>query len=88
VVSKCANPRCTARLKYLHDGSVFAVRKRSARHECVTDEGSFADSPGTEVEWFWLCEHCSRLLSISRDGSLVCATPSHTPPAMFGVSLF
>lgn len=83
MVSKCANPHCSARMKYMHDGSVFAVRKPLSGHNHVTDDESFGASPGTEVEWFWLCEPCSRRMRVSRNGCLVCVMPNHIPEATF-----
>ena len=88
VVSKCANPRCSARLKYMHDGSVFAVRKPTAGQECPTDDVSFRESVGTEVEWFWLCDHCLRQLSISSNGLLICTSPNQPPQTTFGTAVF
>ena len=62
MVSKCANPRCSATFRYLHEGRLFHAAVRSAASE---NENAF--------ERFWLCEECSRKMTVvSRpDGVLV-----------------
>ena len=46
MVSKCANPSCSVQLRYLREGRLFETRAR------VGDKCS--------VEYFWLCDDCSR----------------------------
>lgn len=62
MVSKCANPRCMATFRYMHEGRLF--------HAVV---GSVAPENEPAFERFWLCEECSRKMTvISRpDGVLV-----------------
>jgi hypothetical protein len=62
MVSKCSNPTCSATFRYLHEGRLFYVAVGSAASE---DEPAF--------ERFWLCEVCSRKLTVvsSPDGVVV-----------------
>lgn len=69
MVSKCANPKCNARLKYLHEGSLFVMPKPNKRYSF--NENSFAAPAGTQIECFWLCELCSLHMRISKRGELV-----------------
>jgi hypothetical protein len=74
MVSKCANPECDAHLKYLHEGSLFIVRKPSRRREMPEDE-AFSGRTGNQIECFWLCESCSPQMRISGRGELVIQEP-------------
>ncbi|MBV8207674.1 MAG: hypothetical protein JO041_12840 [Acidobacteria bacterium] len=54
MVSKCANPGCSATFRYLHDGKVFRVE---------FDTRGNARKP----EYFWLCGDCASLMTIATD---------------------
>ena len=69
MVSKCANPRCKAHLKYLHEGSLYAVPK--PLKFCAAVDDSFAAPVGNQMECFWLCESCSPRMKISHTGELI-----------------
>ena len=68
MVSKCANPKCNAHLKYLHEGSLFVVPRST--NEPATDD-AFSAPTGNQIECFWLCESCSPRMRISGRGELV-----------------
>jgi len=70
VVSKCANPRCSASLKFMHQGSVYIVRKHSTDEYWAGDAGSFGAPLGTQIECFWLCARCAREMKVSNDGEV------------------
>ena len=68
MVSKCANPECTAPFLYFHKGKLFRVetegaldRRRNLGHE---DEPR---KPLRRLEFFWLCEDCSRKMTLTFD---------------------
>jgi hypothetical protein len=86
MLSQCANPTCTARLKYLHTGRIFVVRTRSAERYWIGDAGSFGSPPGKQIECFWLCENCARGMRISRDGDLISA--NYSPKAVSETTFF
>lgn len=58
MVSKCANPACSATFRYLHEGMVFHVAIGSATQEKTTIHGI------PPLERFWLCEACSRKMTL------------------------
>ncbi len=51
MLQQCANPTCTARFMYLHDGRVFVVESRSA------DQPN-GDAVAGSRQYFWLCNSC------------------------------
>lgn len=61
MVSKCANPRCSAVLHRLRDGRLFAFELRS-EPEAVTHRH----------QYHWLCTECTKTLTLRcKDGSEV-----------------
>lgn len=82
MVSKCANPGCSARLHYLHEGRIFrfdleAVVPGASRDQTPTAE-SHAQLRATgsdgkaRREYFWLCDRCSAGLTLGvQDGEVV-----------------
>jgi len=82
MVSKCANPRCSARLKYMHQGAVFAVRSHSTDEYWEGDAGAFSAPPGNQVECFWLCTHCAREMKVTNGGELEYLNVLSLPGAM------
>lgn len=61
MVSKCANPACSARFLYLHEGRIFAVRPLTSAN---------TDISRSVVERYWLCDTCAQnmTLVLHRDG--------------------
>jgi len=55
VLSKCANPTCFARFRYLHVGRIFNV-------EIKTNSSNHSLQP--RIEHFWLCETCAQVLKV------------------------
>jgi hypothetical protein len=65
MISKCANPACTAHFLYLHEGKLFRVLRGS--------EEALAPQMGVDptvrkhvqrVEFFWLCSNCSTRMTV------------------------
>lgn len=56
MVSKCANPECSAQFRYLHQGQLFQ------RDTLPLDQGD--PSGRRHVEFFWLCEECSTKMTL------------------------
>jgi hypothetical protein len=79
MVSKCANPNCTAHLKYLHEGSLFVVPKPFAPGSA--SDNAFGATAGNQIEWFWLCESCAPQMRISGRGELVYTASLHSKGA-------
>ena len=79
MVSKCANPACSAPFHYLRDGKVFRLQ--------VDQNGELGSEPKLvnghrlhRVEHFWLCGACSQTMTLSVDKSKgVVAVPLKQP---------
>ncbi len=71
MLSKCANPGCAARFRYLHEGRLFRMAVAGA----VTDHSTFGTDPGItdpgmkrdshRIEFFWLCEECAPEMTLT-----------------------
>jgi hypothetical protein len=55
MVSKCANPACNTRFRYLHEGRIFSVQ---------ADKNHRRDGVGASVERYWLCSTCSSSMTL------------------------
>ena len=81
MLSKCANPECSETLLYLHQGQIFRLAP-SANVEMAAGTALSA----LLHERFWLCDSCSRQMTVVWDGSqakivrLVRKTPRGTCP--------
>lgn len=80
MLSKCANPECSARFLYLHDGKVFRVEPQAlhkapagtpAAHNVV-----IAAKPGQRPEYFWLCSNCADRLTLGANANGVVLVPA------------
>jgi hypothetical protein len=66
MVSKCANPGCSAPFLYLRQGKLFCIETSMT----ADDQGpSFGADPAVErrsrrMEFFWLCEDCTVTLTL------------------------
>jgi hypothetical protein len=56
MLSKCANPACSGIFRYLHEGRIF--------HLITDSEEALAIHSATAIERFWLCEECSKKLTL------------------------
>ncbi len=70
MLSKCANPDCTARMKYLHEGRLFIVQAHESAKYWSNDSGSFSAPSGNQVEYYWLCDGCSDQMTLTSNGTL------------------
>lgn len=70
MLSKCANPSCTAPFRYLHEGKLFRVARRS---KVGASKGNGYDGkPPEKLEYYWLCDSCASQMTITRadDGGI------------------
>ena len=61
MLSKCANPACSAPFRYLREGKLFEMQTQDP---VVSIAGP---KPPRRVEFFWLCDHCSTELTVVLD---------------------
>jgi hypothetical protein len=60
MLAKCANPKCTAQLRYLHEGRLF-----------VTQPQNTAVALQSRIEYRWLCQRCCQAMAITEGGHLM-----------------
>ncbi len=75
MLSKCANPGCSATFLYLHQGKLF-------RYESETNgPDPSAKKPSQRIEFFWLCDDCAATMTLKyRKGAGVTAVPVAPTP--------
>jgi len=74
MLSKCSNPGCGTRFRYLNEGQIFVAEWANAGDTCELTAGPAA-KPWGRREMFWLCDNCRRTLTLSVRGSEVIAVP-------------
>ena len=64
MISKCANPACSAHFLYLHEGRVFRVMRDSpgVRELQMGVDPSVKKHP--QMEFYWLCKTCALKMTI------------------------
>ena|ERR1700733_1888874 len=63
MLSKCANPLCSASFRYFHEGRLFRIEVPSRSAEDVQTA-----RPAAHVEFFWLCDRCTPQMTLQHDG--------------------
>lgn len=66
MLSKCANPACTASFRYLHEGKVFRLEREHSD-----------DAQSHSFEYFWLCALCANLFTVVFEQQVVTVRPLH-----------
>ena len=72
MLSKCANPTCSAGFRYLRQGRIFNLEVRPP--SCGGD-----GEARHKVEHFWLCEHCATMMEVVWENGMVSTRPQHSP---------
>ena len=62
MISRCANPACSTRFRYLHEGRIFQFEARSIRATGVDARSTTSPLRGTE--YFWLCDSCALTMTL------------------------
>jgi hypothetical protein len=73
MLSKCANPSCSASFRYFHQGKLFRVETSlTANFTTSLGDGSVeninASRSKARVEFFWLCDRCAPEMTLEHDG--------------------
>jgi Fe2+ or Zn2+ uptake regulation protein len=68
VLSKCANPECSAPFLYFHRGKLFRVETegRQDRRRQLGEEVGIT-KPMRRLEFYWLCENCAEQMTLEFD---------------------
>jgi len=69
MLSKCANPACSAQFRYLHQGKIFQLSP-TPEVDAITG-GMFEQF----YERFWLCEKCCKEMRVGWDGTKAAVVP-------------
>jgi hypothetical protein len=85
MVSKCANPNCSAPFRYLHAGKLFRVDTSAGVDRSVaTGANESQKKPLHRVVFYWLCEDCAATMTLIFDkenGVSVCPRAKGQPVA-------
>lgn len=65
MLTKCANPECNARFRYLHEGRLFIVDRSDGLQRGPFPELSIGETQ--RLDYYWLCGTCSRSMSVVWD---------------------
>jgi hypothetical protein len=67
MLSKCANPKCSAPFHYLHDGRLFEVQVTPQKMEVTATQTGDAEPKKRpqKLERFWLCSKCSTTMTLA-----------------------
>jgi hypothetical protein len=76
MVSKCANPACSQRFLYLHQGKIFQL---TPTPELEAVGGGFSPSL---YERFWLCDKCCKEMTLVWGGNEPKLVPLHAQPVV------
>ncbi|HYM76402.1 MAG TPA: hypothetical protein VE377_10535 [Candidatus Dormibacteraeota bacterium] len=74
MLSKCANPECSEQFRYLHQGKLFHL---TPTPEIEMLDGEFSSSL---YERFWLCDRCSKEMTLVWGGTGVRLAPLPAKP--------
>ncbi len=58
MLSKCANPGCSAAFLYLSRGQLFRWETTATSHSATFGIDPQTKSTSRRLEFFWLCEEC------------------------------
>lgn len=78
MLNKCANPACSAKFMYLHEGVLYSFDYWGAHHRVEQADHDFGKNE-TVHEYFWLCGQCSWEMTLhpDGDGGVVVVPTSH-----------
>jgi hypothetical protein len=65
MLSKCANPTCTASFLYFHQGKLF--RMEMERSEEQSGAENLQLRMVRRTEFFWLCDECALAMTVDYD---------------------
>jgi hypothetical protein len=71
VLSKCANPECDARFRYLRSGKLFRFEVTAVPEPShiknIAGTRTPPKKPSHRVEHFWLCGECSECMTLKNE---------------------
>jgi hypothetical protein len=67
MLSKCLNPHCSAKFRYLGQGRLFRVDFTEAGRKTASN-GQSTGGKAPPIEHFWLCESCAATMTLELGG--------------------
>lgn len=82
MLSKCANPACSADFRYLHQGMLFL------RESCSPEDrpASVSNKKNASIEYYWLCDQCARNFTLAVQGNCIRVVPQFTGDPQSGTA--
>jgi len=75
MLSKCANPVCSASFRFLHEGKVFSVTLAPRPASKGPGDYLWGSPMPRRVEYYWLCDNCARTMTLVWDQGRVAVRP-------------
>ena len=75
MLSKCANPECTAPFHYLREGKLFQIDTAAAASQGAGPQLVDRNKPPHRIEYFWLCGQCSSVMTLAFQRGKVVTVP-------------
>jgi len=87
MLSKCANPDCSASFQYLREGKLFQIDSDAADPRNGGPQLLNGKRPCRRVEYFWLCSRCAAEMTLAVErGKGVIAIPRQRASAFRAVA--
>ena len=67
-MTKCANPACSARFRYLHEGKLIVIEPKPDLSMRAPPADSDYLGRSHAPQYFWLCSSCCRAMTVQPDG--------------------
>jgi len=67
MLSKCANPACSAPFRRLREGKLFVVETEYPAANAVEESRNRRERLLRRVEHFWLCDQCAAFITLTFD---------------------
>ncbi len=68
MLAKCANPACSAKFLYLHEGRLFAIASRVDPQKRGPPTDPEYTGRSCTLEYSWLCSSCCCAMTVQSDG--------------------
>ena len=71
MVSKCANPDCSAQFRYLRNGKLFRIHNEMLTAAEAVAQNSLQQAATRRDRFFWLCNECAgKMTLVFEDGKI------------------
>lgn len=64
MLSKCANPICSAKFRYLHEGKLYLIDYQAVFAGRGPSSTLQLTSRSNKLEYFWLCSFCCQDMTL------------------------